>query len=174
MSLGKGALLHSAMHPAGGHFPHRVADCAGRPIAWFGRPLLAYAMYLPAAVAGALLPYAAITKPSQQAAITHGAAIAHAALAALMSAAGLRSGFALALWALTGVLCLLCPRQASSASAFSAPQCKQHSMAWCFFKDRERIKAHCKVHAVDIPGLQAWFMPANLTCQDISRRPMQG
>ena len=99
-------------------------------------------MYLPAAVAGALLPYAAVTKPSQQAAIMHGAAIAHAALAALMSAAGLKSGFALALWALTGVLCLLCPRQASSAPTFSATQCKQHSTAWCFFKDRERIKTH--------------------------------
>ena len=89
-------------------------------------------MYLPAAVAGALLPYAAVTKPSQQAAITHGAAIAP----------GLKSGFALALWALTGVLCLLCPRQASSAPTFSATQCKQHSTAWCFFKDRERIKTH--------------------------------
>ena len=102
-------------------------NCAGRPIAWFGRPLLAYAMYLPAAVAGALLPYAAVPKPSQQAAVTHGAALAHAALAALMSAAGLKSGFALALWALTGVLCLLCPRQASSASTSFAPQCKHNS-----------------------------------------------
>ena len=137
--MGRGSLLHSAMHPAGGQFSHRVADCAGRPIAWFGRPLLAYAMYLPAAVAGALLPYAAITKPSQQAAITHGAAIAHAALAALMSAAGLKSGFALALWALTGVLCLLWPRQASCAPAFSAPECTQHKAAWGPFKDRERI-----------------------------------
>ena len=109
------------------HSFRQSGPIAGRPIAWFGRPLLAYAMYLPAAVAGALLPYTAVPKPSQQAAITHGAAIAHAALAALMSAAGLKSSFALALWALTGVLCLLCPRQASSAPTSFAPQCKHNS-----------------------------------------------
>ena len=117
-------------------WPH----CAGRPIAWFGRPLLAYVMYLPTALAGALLPYALVAKPGQQAGITHGAAIAHAALAALMSLAGLKSGFALALWALTGVLCLLCPRQASSRPASSAPECRIHSTASCLLKDTESIK----------------------------------
>ena len=90
-------------------------------------------MYLPTAVAGALLPYARVSKPSQQAAIAHGAAIAHAALAALMSLAGLKSGFAPALWALTGVLCLLCPRQASVWPTFQASECRTHSMVFVPF-----------------------------------------
>ena len=127
-----------AVHPAA---QAGRLNSAGRPIAWFGRPVLAYAMYLPIAVAGALLPYAFISKPSQQAAITHGAAIAHAALAALMSLAGLKSGFAFALWALTGVLCLLCPRQASSAPTSHASECWTHSTPQRLSRDRESIKA---------------------------------
>ncbi len=68
-------------------------------------------MYLPAAFAGVLLPYALSLRPPNQAAGVHGAALAHAALAAVMSLFGLKSGFAFALWAMAGVAGLLCPKE---------------------------------------------------------------
>ncbi len=90
---------------------HKLLHLAGRPIAWFGRPVLAFAMYLPAAFAGVLLPYALSLRPPNQAAGVHGAALAHAAMAAVMSLFGLKSGFAFALWAMAGVAGLLCPKE---------------------------------------------------------------
>lgn len=80
-------------------------------MAWFGQPSLAYAMCVPAALAGILLPYAFPLKPAHQPSLVHGMALAHAALAALMSLYGLKSAYAFALWAVAGILCLLCPKQ---------------------------------------------------------------
>ena len=106
-------LLASAGKP--GCSNYTVLRLAGRPIAWFGRPVLAFAMYLPAALAGVLLPYALSSRPPHQAAGIHGSALANAALAALMSLFGLKSGFAFALWAMAGVAGLLCPKQVTAA-----------------------------------------------------------
>lgn len=72
-------------------------------------------MYLPAALAGVLLPYAIGRKLPNQAAGIHGTALAHAALAALMSLFGLKSGFAFALWAVAGVAGLMCPKEVTAA-----------------------------------------------------------
>ena len=94
---------------------HTLLRLVGRPIAWFGRPILAFAMYLPAALAGLLLPYAFGSRPPHQAAGIHGSALAHAALAAVMSLFGLKSGFAFALWAVAGVAGILCPKQVTAA-----------------------------------------------------------
>ena len=74
-------------------------------------------MYVPAALAGVLLPYAfAPSSRQRQPAMIHGATIAHALLAAAMSLAGLKASFAFALWAASGVLSLLIPKQVTAIS----------------------------------------------------------
>ena len=74
-------------------------------------------MYVPAALAGVLLPYAfASSSRQRQPAMIHGATVAHALLAAAMSLAGLKASFAFAWWAASGIMSLLSPKQVTTKS----------------------------------------------------------
>lgn len=51
-------LLHSfSSNECAAALRHHPSPHAGLPMPWYGRPTVAYAMFLPAAAAGLLLPY---------------------------------------------------------------------------------------------------------------------
>ena len=74
---------------------------------WYSQHTIAFAMYVPAAVAGALTPF--LFTPVEHRAALMGTATVLSASAALMTAAGLGSGFLLAMWA--GAAVIACPAQ---------------------------------------------------------------
>lgn len=80
-------------------------------MAWFGSLPLAFGIYAPAAFAGLLLPYALLPSAGTKSGPgmpLHGhllgAALAHAAAASAVTAAGAKSGFLFAAWALGALL----------------------------------------------------------------------
>lgn len=77
---------------------------AGLPMPWYGRPLVAYAMFLPAATAGLLLPYVlspASGKPggSSPGRRSLGTALLFALVCSALTSVGMHSSFFYALWA---------------------------------------------------------------------------
>ena len=66
---------------------------------WAGRPLMAYALYMPAAVAGVLLPHTVAGRMRPQH-FLWGFALFTGALAELLSWGGLGLAYTLALWAM--------------------------------------------------------------------------
>ena len=74
---------------------------------WYSQHAIAFAMYVPAAVAGALTPY--LLSPLEHRAALMGTALLLSGSAALMTAAGFGSGFLLAMWA--GAAIIACPSQ---------------------------------------------------------------
>ncbi len=90
---------------------------------WAGRPLVAYALYMPAAVAGVLLPHMVAGRMRPQH-FLWGFALFSGALAELLSWGGLGLAYTLALWAMcalglaaccAAVSCLAYPWQEQSA-----------------------------------------------------------
>jgi hypothetical protein len=77
-------------------------------MAWYGRPLVAYALYLPAAAAGLLLPYTLLPASAQRGAgaagRSAGTALLFAAVCSLLTSIGMHSSFFYALWA--GATCI--------------------------------------------------------------------
>ena len=65
---------------------------------WAGRPLLAYLLYAPAAVAGTLLPHI-LVGPLQPQQLLWGFALFTGALAEVLSWAGLGMAYTIAAWA---------------------------------------------------------------------------
>ncbi|EFN50786.1 hypothetical protein CHLNCDRAFT_142511 [Chlorella variabilis] len=81
------------------------AAASGTAMVWYGRPLLAYAVYLPAAAAGLVLPYAALPAPRGAAASRSlGAALLFALLCSGLTSIGMHSSFFYALWAASAAL----------------------------------------------------------------------
>ena len=74
---------------------------------WYSQHAVAFAMYIPAAVAGALMPF--LLTPLEHRAALMGTALVLSGSAALLTAAGLGSGFLLAMWA--GAAIIACPNQ---------------------------------------------------------------
>lgn len=83
---------------------------------WYGRPLLAYAVYLPAAAAGLVLPYAALPAP-------RGAAASRSLGAALL--------FALLCSGLTSIGMVRPPACRASSPPASARTCTRARTAAC-------------------------------------------
>ena len=88
---------------------------SGRPLVWFGKPLLTAALFAPPAAAGLLYPYAdarrksrvgvrADAPPLSVADCVDGAALVSSVLAAVVGAAGAAMGYVCALWAFGLVL----------------------------------------------------------------------
>ena len=69
---------------------------------WYSQHAIAFAMYMPAAVAGALMP--SMVFPLDHRGALMGTALLLGGFAALMTAVGLGSGFLLALWACAAIL----------------------------------------------------------------------
>lgn len=88
---------------------------AGKPMIWFGRNYLAYAIYAPAAVAGILIPLAAFPPLAYglDAAVL-GVALVQALETAVLTALGMKSTFAFALWAFAAAASALYPGKAVS------------------------------------------------------------
>ncbi len=79
---------------------------------WFGRNMLAHAVYGPAAVAGLLVPFALLPGVADQPeAAVLGASLVHAAVAAALMRSGMRTSFAFAVWAFAGIASLLVDRK---------------------------------------------------------------
>lgn len=68
--------------------------------------MAAYALYIPVALAGALLPYALVPR-AQPRWVLLGCAVQMGVIAELLTAAGLGAGYAMAAWALAAVLASL-------------------------------------------------------------------
>ena len=78
---------------------------AGRPMVWYAQHFVAFAMYVPAAAAGALIPY---TWGSVQLAdALRGVSLLLGILAAVSTSFGLGSGFLPAIWAFCNFLVII-------------------------------------------------------------------
>ncbi len=117
----------------------RPVPRAERPLAWFADLPLAACIYGPAALAGLVLPYALLPsacRPARAGARARagpgagaplrahllGVAAAHAGLAAAVTAAGAKSGFLPAGWALCALAAAaVAPDQARRPSLFHTP-----------------------------------------------------
>ncbi|CAL8464405.1 g3940 [Coccomyxa elongata] len=122
-TLGGAALWTAAVASAAA-----VPAALGKPMIWFGRNMLAHAVYGPAAVAGLLVPFALFPGVAHQPeAAVLGASLVHAAVAAALMRSGMRTSFAFAVWAFAGIASLLVHRKASAtqrlawASATAVP-----------------------------------------------------
>ena len=81
---------------------------------WYGRPALAYAIYLPAAAAGLLLPYALLPAPAAGGPLSPavrgrslGSALFFALFASLLTSIGMHSAFLFVLWAAAALVAAL-------------------------------------------------------------------
>lgn len=81
-----------------------MAGYAGGPMAWYGSDGTPYAILVPAAVAGALLPYLGRRPDARVAAF--GTTLAFSLLSAGLTSLGLGLSFVAAVWAFTGILTL--------------------------------------------------------------------
>lgn len=75
-------------------------------MAWVGHSAAAYALYIPTALAGALMPYA-LVPDAQPRAVLLGFAVLMGILAELLTGAGLGAGYVLAAWALAAIVACL-------------------------------------------------------------------
>ena len=74
------------------------------PLVWYGKPHIAYGIYLPAAFAALLLPAALASPVANPSARSAGAALLFAAAASLLTECGMQSAFLFAAWAGATVL----------------------------------------------------------------------
>jgi hypothetical protein len=106
-------------------FPPGFRLTTGNPMVWYSQHAIAFAMYIPAAVAGALIP-------SMLFHLEHRAALMGTALllgggAAVMTAVGLGSGFLLALWSCAAILAAPSQPKVSTAAALCSKAFTSHA-----------------------------------------------
>ncbi len=75
-------------------------------MAWVGHSAAAYALYVPMALAGALMPYA-LVPDAQPGPVLLGFAVLMGTLSELLSGAGLGAGYVLAAWAMAAIIASL-------------------------------------------------------------------
>ncbi|CAL8467649.1 g7187 [Coccomyxa elongata] len=80
--------------------------CTGQPMAWVGHSAAAYALYIPMALAGAVMPYA-LVPDAQPRPVLLGFAVLMGTLAELLTGAGLGAGYVLAAWAMAAIIASL-------------------------------------------------------------------
>lgn len=72
---------------------------------WYGEPWVLCALYIPAALAGALMPYALLPRFTAQPSTTvAGSCLLNAMLASVVTISGAQSGFLFAFWAWAGLI----------------------------------------------------------------------
>ena len=72
---------------------------------WYGEPWVLCALYIPAALAGALLPYALLPRfTAQPSSTVAGSCLLNSILASIVTLAGAQSGFLFAFWAWAGLI----------------------------------------------------------------------
>lgn len=92
---------------------------------WYGEPWVLCGLYIPAALAGALVPYALLPRFTAQPSTTvAGTCLLNAVLASIVTLAGAQSGFLFAFWAWAGLLAaILCSLASTRVSTTSLRAC---------------------------------------------------
>ena len=87
-------------------FLSRLCPTAGQPMVWFPHKLLAASIYLPAAIAGLLLPSALLPRMPSLVSGLYCFAVFNALTSAMLTVFGGKSGFLFALWATAALAAL--------------------------------------------------------------------